>query len=49
MAKHWLVVFPDNKFLYLFNLKIAYKEIVVMPTDAFYPDDFRDIGETLVV
>ena len=49
MAKRWLVVFLCNKFSYFFNAKMAYKWIVMIPTDEFYPDEFRDIKKALIV
>ena len=31
------------------DIKVACQRIVVMPTNKLCPDDFRDIGEALVV
>ena len=49
MAKRWLVVFPDNKFLCFLDSEITCLWIVIMPANELYLDDFRDIGEALVV
>ena len=49
MAKRWLIVFPGYKLMYFFNTEVACQRIVVIPTNKLCPDDFRDVGEALVV
>ena len=49
MAKRWLIVFLGYKLTCFFDTKVAYQRIVMMPTNKFCPDDFRDVKKTLVV
>ena len=48
-AECWLVEFSGYKLTYFLDTKIACQQIVVMPANKLCPDDFRDIGEALVV
>ena len=49
MAERWLVVFLGYELTCFLNTKVACQQIVVMPTNKLCPDDFRDVGEALVV
>ena len=41
MAKGWLVVFPGQELMDLFNAKIADQQVVIIPNNEFYPDGLR--------
>ena len=49
MAERWPVVFLGYKLICFLNTKVACQRIVVMPTNKLCSDDFRDVGEALVV
>ena len=49
MAKRWPIVLSGYKLTYFFDIKVACQWIVVMPTNKICPDDFRGVGEALVV
>ena len=49
MAKRWPIVFPGYELICFLDTKVACQRIVVMPTNKLCPDNFRDIGEALVV
>ena len=49
MAKRWSIVFPGYELTCFFNTEVACQQIVVIPTNKLYPDDFRDVKEALVV
>ena len=49
MAKHLLIVFPGYELMCFLDTKVAYQQIVVMPTNKLCPDTFRDVGKALVV
>ena len=49
MAERWPVVFLDYELTCFLNTEVAYQRIVVMPTNKLCPDDFRDVGQALVV
>ena len=49
MAKRWPIVFPGYELTCFFDTEVAYQQIVVMPTNKLCPNDFRDVGEALVV
>lgn len=43
ITKHWLILFPEYKFLYFLNTKIAYEYIVIIFANKFCSNNFRDI------
>ena len=49
MAKCWLVVFPGYELMCFLDTEVACQQIVVMSTNKLCSDDFRDVGEALVV
>ena len=49
MAKRWPIVFPGYELTCFLDTEVACQRIVVMPTNKLCPDDFRDVGEALVV
>ena len=49
MAKRWPIVFSGYELTCFLNTEVACQRIVVMPTNKLCPDDFRDVGEALVV
>ena len=48
-AERWPVVFSGYKLTCFLDTEMACQRIVVMPTNKLCPDDFRDVGEALVV
>ena len=48
-VEYWPVVFLGYELACFLNTKVAYQRIVVMPANKLRSDDFRDIGEALVV
>ena len=48
-AEHYPVVFLGYELTCFRDTKVASQQIVVMPANKLCPDDFRDVGETLVV
>ena len=49
MEERWPVVFLGYELTCFLNTKLACQWIVVMPDNKLCPDDFRDVGEALVV
>ena len=49
MAKRWPAVFLGYQLTCFLDTKVACQRIVVMPANKLFPDDFRNIGEALVV
>ena len=49
MAKRWPIVFLGYELTCFLDTKMVCQRIVVMPTNKLCPDDFRDVGEALVV
>ena len=48
-AERWPVVFSGYELTCFLDTEMACQRIVVMPTNKLCPDDFRDVGEALVV
>ena len=48
-AERWPVVFLGYKLTYFLDTEVACQQIVVMPANKLCPDNFRDVGEALVV
>ena len=48
-AERWPVVFSGYKLTCFLDTKVACQRIVVMPINKLCPDDFRNVGEALVV
>ena len=48
-AERWLVVFLDYELTCCLDTEVVCQRIVVMPTNKLCPDNFRNIGEALVV
>ena len=48
-AERWEVVFLGYELTCFFDTKVACQRIVVIPANKLCPDDFRDVGEVLVV
>lgn len=49
MAKYFPIILLGNKFFCFFDSKVAYQQILVVPTDELCPDDLWDIKEPLMV
>ena len=49
MAKRWPIVFPGYELTCFLDTKVACQRVVVMPAIKLCPEDFRDVGEALVV
>lgn len=47
--RYQLIMLLGYIFLYFFNTKIAYQQILVMPTNKFYIDNFQNIKKALIV
>ena len=48
-AERWPVVFSGYELTCFLDTEVACQRIVVVPTNKLCPDDFRDVGEALVV
>ena len=48
-VEHWPIVFLGYELTCFLDTKVACQRIVVMPTNKLCSDDFRDVGEALVV
>ena len=48
-AERWPVVFLGYELTCFLDTKVACQQIVVMPTNKFCSDDFRDVEKALVV
>ncbi len=49
MAEIWLVVFLGYKFLSLFDVKVVYQWIVVIPADQLGLNYFKNIGQAFLI
>ena len=48
-AERWLVVFLGYELICFLDTEVAYQRIVLMPTNKLCPNNFRNVGEALVV
>ena len=48
-AERWPIVFSSYELTCFLDTKVACQWIVVMPANKLCPDNFRDVGEALVV
>ena len=49
ITERWPIVFSRYELTCFLDTKVACQWIVVMPTNKLCSDDFRDVGEALVV